>query len=144
MGRPIASALAARWPADTWETTHLGGHRFSGTLLALPSAVTLGRLNAAEAVTVAEQVLAGATSVEHHRGRAGWPARAQVAALHATDGQKADSVVCKEIDGDTVFLEIDGDLVEVDVRATAGEPRRQSCVDDKTKPTTVYTVTERR
>ena len=45
VGRPIAAALAARWPEATWETTHLGGHRFSGTLLALPSGHTLGRLD---------------------------------------------------------------------------------------------------
>ncbi len=50
LGRPIAAALAARWPEATWETTHLGGHRFAGTLLALPSGVTLGRLDVASAV----------------------------------------------------------------------------------------------
>ena len=45
VGRPITAALAGRWPEATWETTHLGGHRFAGTLLALPSGHTLGRLD---------------------------------------------------------------------------------------------------
>ncbi|MEO7423528.1 MAG: sucrase ferredoxin, partial [Ornithinibacter sp.] len=35
-GRPIATSLARRWPEEIWECTHLGGHRFAGTLLSLP------------------------------------------------------------------------------------------------------------
>ena len=46
IGRPVAAALARHWPEETWETTHLGGHRFAGTLLALPSGHTLGPVSA--------------------------------------------------------------------------------------------------
>ena len=31
----MAAALTEQWPAQTWETTHLGGHRFAATLLAM-------------------------------------------------------------------------------------------------------------
>ena len=30
-GRPLAAAIAARWPDITWESSHLGGDRFAAT-----------------------------------------------------------------------------------------------------------------
>ena len=59
LGRPIAGLLSQEWPEGTWETTHLGGHRFSGTLLALPSGLTLGRLDTSNAVAACEAVERG-------------------------------------------------------------------------------------
>lgn len=85
LGRPVAAALAARWPEGTWETTHLGGHRFSGTLLALPSGLALGRVGADDAVAVAEAVVAGALPPGRVRGRAGRSAPEQVAELAARE-----------------------------------------------------------
>ncbi|MEQ7848989.1 sucrase ferredoxin [Nocardioides kribbensis] len=85
LGRPVAAALAARWPEGTWETTHLGGHRFSGTLLALPSGLALGRVGADDAVAVAEAVMAGALPPGRVRGRAGRSAPEQVAELAARE-----------------------------------------------------------
>ena len=80
-GRPVAAALAARWPEATWETTHLGGHRFAATLLALPYAVALGRLDPVAAVEACTDLAAGRLPLEVTRGRAGWPAAAQWADL---------------------------------------------------------------
>ena len=82
IGRPVTAALAARWPEATWETTHLGGHRFSGTLLALPSGLTLGRLDAGTAVAACEEVAAGRVPELVTRGRAGLDGPAQVAELY--------------------------------------------------------------
>ena len=81
-GRPIAAALAERWPEATWETTHLGGHRFAGTLVALPTGVTLGRLDAASAVVACGDLAEGSLPLDRARGRAGLPGPAQVAELH--------------------------------------------------------------
>ncbi|WP_030038964.1 sucrase ferredoxin, partial [Streptomyces resistomycificus] len=36
LGRPLAAELAASGVEGAWEVTHLGGHRFSPTLLVLP------------------------------------------------------------------------------------------------------------
>ncbi len=80
-GRPVAAALAARWPEATWETTHLGGHRFAATLLALPYAVALGRLDPVAAVEACTDLAAGRLPLEVTRGRAGWPGAAQWADL---------------------------------------------------------------
>ena len=118
MGRPIAAALAARWPEETWETTHLGGHRFAGTLLALPSGHTLGRLSVDDAVEACAEVEAGGVPVELSRGRAGRSGVEQVRELHVLGG------------GDP------GDeIVEV-----PGPARRQSCGDLRLKGTTRFEV----
>jgi hypothetical protein len=80
-GRPVAAALAAAgW--DTWECSHLGGHRFAATLLLLPTGDMFGRLDAASAIDVLRRFDAGQLDLSHHRGRAGQPAHVQ-AALHA-------------------------------------------------------------
>ena len=148
-GRPVAAALAARWPDATWETTHLGGHRFAGTLLALPSGFALGRLDAGTAVTACKELEAGRLPLDVVRGRAGLPGAAQVAELHlrrelARDGAAAvegvADVAIRAVDGDTVTLEAVGATYTVRVRTTDGEPRRQSCADAKTKPARVYEI----
>ena len=121
LGRPIAGLLSQEWPEGTWETTHLGGHRFSGTLLALPSGLTLGRLDTSNALAACEAVERGEVPVEWVRGRAGRPGVEQARELHVLTGGDPDD----------------------DVVATPGPARRQSCGDDKVKATTRYVVASR-
>ncbi|CUR58043.1 putative Sucraseferredoxin family protein [metagenome] len=118
IGRPIAGLLTQEWPEGTWETTHLGGHRFSGTLLALPSGLTLGRLDTATALAACEAVDRGEVPTEWVRGRAGRPGVEQVRELHVLAGGDPDD----------------------EVVAVPGPARRQSCGDDKVKATTRFEV----
>ncbi|RYC07378.1 sucrase ferredoxin [Nocardioides zhouii] len=118
LGRPIAGLLSQEWPEGTWETTHLGGHRFSGTLLALPSGLTLGRLDTATALAACEAVDRGEVPLEFVRGRAGRSPVDQARELHVLGG---------------------GDPSD-QVTAVPGPPRRQSCGDDKVKGTTRFEV----
>lgn len=118
IGRPITAALAARWPEETWETTHLGGHRFSGTLLALPSGHTLGRLTIDNAIAACDEVAAGEVPVELSRGRAGRSGVEQVRELHVLSGGSPDD-----------------EVVEF-----AGPKRRQTCGDLKLKGTTRFEI----
>ncbi len=67
-GRPIAAALAAQGSEGVWECTHLGGHRFAGTLLALPEAACYGGLEADTAVDVVAGHRAGRAVAGHLRG----------------------------------------------------------------------------
>jgi len=144
IGRPVASALAGRWPEATWETTHLGGHRFAGTLLALPSGITLGRLDASAAVEACHELEHGVLPAAHARGRAGLSGPVQVADLHVRAElgiDRLDEVVVKDVVGDTVRLAVRGTTYAVTVTQTPGEPLRQSCADLTTKPATGFVVT---
>ncbi len=118
MGRPIAGLLSQEWPEGTWETTHLGGHRFSGTLLALPSGITLGRLDTSTALATCEAVARGEVPVDFVRGRAGRPGAEQARELHVLTGGDPDD----------------------EITAVPGPVRRQSCGDDLVKATTRYEV----
>lgn len=118
LGRPIAGLLSQEWAEGTWETTHLGGHRFSGTLLALPSGLTLGRLDTSNALAACEAVERGEVPADVTRGRAGRPGVEQVRELHVLTGGDA------------------GD----EITAVPGPSRRQSCGDDKIKGTTRFEV----
>ena len=144
LGRPVAGALAARWPEATWETTHLGGHRFAGTLLALPSGLTLGRLDPATAVEACRELEQGLLPVDHARGRAGLSGVAQVADLHLRRElglDRVDDVEVESADGGTVRLRAGAMAYDVAVAQRPGEPRRQSCADLKVKPAPVFEVT---
>ena len=144
LGRPVAGALAGRWPEATWETTHLGGHRFAGTLLALPSGITLGRLDPATAVEACRELERGLLPVSRSRGRAGLSGPAQVADLHLRRElglDRLDDVEVVSADGGTVRLSARGTAYDVTVEQRAGGPRRQSCADLKVKPAPVFEVT---
>lgn len=43
-GRPVVDALAAVDADATWEVSHIGGHRFAGNVLVLPSGEVYGRV----------------------------------------------------------------------------------------------------
>lgn len=140
LGRPVAAALAARWPDATWETTHLGGHRFSATLLALPSGLTLGRLDAESAVRACEDVEAGRVPTMFTRGRAGRSGAEQVAELYLRDQLGLTDVTTIGRQGDTVLLRADQTQWQVVVEQSQGEPQRQSCGADTLKHAPVYVV----
>jgi hypothetical protein len=70
-GRPVAAALAARHPEQTWEVSHIGGDRFAANALVLPHGLYYGRLDAESVTEVAAAQLAGRVSLDHLRGRSG-------------------------------------------------------------------------
>jgi hypothetical protein len=67
-GRPVAAALADRWPEQTWECSHVGGDRFAANVVLLPDGAYYGNLSGASAVPVVERHLAGAVTPAHLRG----------------------------------------------------------------------------
>jgi hypothetical protein len=81
-GRPVAAAIAASADWDTWECSHLGGHRFAATIMLLPTGDMFGWLDPESAVEVTRRFAAGQLMLSHHRGRCGQPVPVQ-AALHA-------------------------------------------------------------
>src|SRR5690242_2618765 len=80
-GRPVAAALAAAFPEQTWEVSHIGGDRFAGNMLALPQGLYYGRLDAESSVSVAEGHVAGRLDLDHLRGRSSYAMPVQYAEL---------------------------------------------------------------
>jgi hypothetical protein len=81
-GRPVAQALATAVPDATWESSHVGGDRFAGNLVAFPHGLYLGRVRPDEAAEVARAYAEGRVSLRHLRGRSCYPMPVQ-AAEHA-------------------------------------------------------------
>lgn len=78
-GRPVAHALADRWPDQTWECTHIGGDRFAANLLVVPDGTVYGNLDAVTAPQVVARHLSGVVDLAHLRGFSGSPPVVQVA-----------------------------------------------------------------
>ncbi|RYB92077.1 sucrase ferredoxin [Nocardioides oleivorans] len=78
-GRPVAEALARRWPDATWECSHLGGDRFAPNVLLLPDLACYGGMPADAAVSTLEAHLAGHVQTRWLRGVAGRHPAEQVA-----------------------------------------------------------------
>ncbi|GAA5160778.1 sucrase ferredoxin [Ornithinimicrobium tianjinense] len=84
-GRPVAQALARRWPEQTWECSHTGGDRFAANVLLLPDGATYGGLDPDTALEAVEGHLQGAPATAHLRGLAGQPRPVQAAMVAAHD-----------------------------------------------------------
>lgn len=78
-GRPLAEALSAAFPAETWESSHFGGDRFAGNLVVFPHGIYFGRIWPEEAEDVVRTYLDGRLDLEHLRGRSCRPMPVQAA-----------------------------------------------------------------
>ncbi|QES44284.1 sucrase ferredoxin [Streptomyces venezuelae] len=81
LGRPLAADLAASEAEGTWETTHLGGHRFSPTLLVLPYGYAYGRMETPAVKEVLDAARAGRVLTKGCRGNSAWERPGQAAEL---------------------------------------------------------------
>jgi hypothetical protein len=150
-GRPVAAAIDAASGWDTWECSHIGGHRFAATVLLLPYGDMFGQLDPESAQQVLRQFDEGQIMLSHHRGRCGQPFPVQ-AALHAAAIQLGD---CRRGAIRASSVRSAGDLWEVEVshrpggrgperayRVTVGSTRLESatlsCADAGPKPDTAY------
>jgi (2Fe-2S) ferredoxin len=87
-GRPVARELAAAAPDRVWETTHVGGDRFSGNVLVVPDGYLYGHVSGESAPRVAAAALAGRVLPDLLRGRtwASMPAQAAEIAVRRITG----------------------------------------------------------
>ncbi|MGW1539910.1 sucrase ferredoxin [Streptomyces sp. NPDC002309] len=116
LGRPLANELAASGMSGTWEVTHLGGHRFSPTVLVLPHGYAYGRVEAHTVKDVLHAVQEGRVVPDGCRGRSAWerPGQAAELAVRTSAGEYAAdalSVVRTEnaarVDGAAARWEVD-------------------------------------
>ncbi|MGW7265566.1 sucrase ferredoxin [Streptomyces sp. NPDC054842] len=136
LGRPLAAELAASGVTGAWEVTHLGGHRFSPTLLVLPFGYAYGRLGAHQVKEVLQGVREGRVVTHGCRGSSAWERPAQAAELAvrtATGEHAADALTVLRTDGaaprwEVTIAHADGRLWRVVVAMGASEPpREESC-----------------
>jgi hypothetical protein len=126
-GRPVAAGLAAAFPDETWEASHVGGDRFAANLVVLPHGLYFGRLEPDTARGVARLLAAGELDLDHLRGRSGLatPLQAAEAALRRyVDERRLDAVrfVSREVHAgrtDAVF-DVSGRRYAVAVTSTRG------------------------
>ncbi|WP_405011311.1 sucrase ferredoxin [Kitasatospora sp. NBC_01539] len=136
LGRPLALELAASGHSEVWEVTHLGGHRFSPTMLVLPYGYAYGRLSGASAKEVLASTASGHTVAEFSRGRSCWgrPGQAAEHAVRLAYGETAADALTvhqerRGADGWAVVVgHADGRRWEVPVtEGAASPPRAESC-----------------
>jgi hypothetical protein len=141
-GRPVAKALDAAHPEETWEISHVGGDRFAANMVVLPHGLYYGRLDPISAIAVAGSHLAGELDLDHLRGRASHPVGVQAAEdllrrdLGAT---RIDDVrlVDRSVDGDVTqaTFAVAGATYVVRVRTVRdGEPALMTCKAQRANP----------
>lgn len=120
-GRPVAAAVAARWPEQTWECSHIGGDRFAANLLVVPDGTTYGGLDPDSAVAVVERHLAGRVDPDHLRGfaTATPPVQAALAVVLRDHGDGGPHDVRPG-----AVTATGADTWEVEVLGSGGLPRR--------------------
>ncbi len=79
-GMPLYSALCSLEPEHTFQTTHLGGHRFAATMLVLPAGVCYGRVLDSEAQAIVKAHRTGELyDLDRLRGRTSYAPAVQAA-----------------------------------------------------------------
>jgi hypothetical protein len=136
LGRPLAAELATSGVEGVWEVTHLGGHRFSPTVLVLPYGYAYGRAEAHLLKEVLQRARDGRVVVEGCRGRSAWERPGQAAELAVRTGTgeyAAEALGVVRTTGaaphwEVTVAHVDGRrwLVEV-AQSAASPPRPESC-----------------
>ncbi|MPY56465.1 sucrase ferredoxin [Streptomyces spongiae] len=136
LGRPLAAELTASGVEGVWEVTHLGGHRFSPTLLVLPSGYAYGRAEAHHVKEVLQGVREGRVVTEGCRGSSAWERPGQAAELAvrtATGEDTAGTLTVVATEGTVprwrvTVAHTDGRRWQVTVAQSASlPPRSESC-----------------
>lgn len=133
-GRPLARALHAAAPEETWEVSHVGGDRFAPNVVVLPTGLYYGRLDPADAAGFVAAHRDGRLSLPHLRGRCAFGFRVQAAEhfLREHTGNvslAAPLLVSSERDGDLthVGLDLAGERWAVVVRTETVAPQQLTC-----------------
>lgn len=134
-GRPLVERLAASFPDLTWESTHVGGDRFAGNLVAFPHGLYHGRVEPDEGPEIARGYGEGRIArLDRYRGRSSDPVHVQ-AAEYALRGHlgldRVDAITAKRSDrrgdlAEVVFATVNGPH-RVRLERTLGAPMRLTC-----------------
>lgn len=133
-GRAAAAAIAAVYPENTWECSHLGGDRFAATMLILPEGLCYGRVDSTDGAELVRLYLDGRLDDRFLRGRTSVPHAVQAAQHFAREALGEDRIdalpavaVQQAEDGVRVLLGAGTGTVEVLLDETMSEPLFSQC-----------------
>jgi hypothetical protein len=136
-GGPLYDALrAAAPPGEVWQSTHVGGDRFAGNVVALPQGTFHGRVEPGDVPALLRAVGKRRVDLDRYRGRSAYPFAVQAAerALRETEGLLGLDdleLLGSERSGDEAwrvrFRTPDGATHRLDVVAELGEPVFLTC-----------------
>ncbi len=147
-GRRAAAALAADYPEETWECSHLGGDRFAATMVILPHGLCYGRVDLApDPTSPARLYLQGLLDNELLRGRTSLPHAVQAAQYFARQ-QLGDNRIQAWAPRDVVHadhrihvrLESADGPIEVILAERFSEPLFSMCRADVAGPVRQFTL----
>ena len=147
-GRPLARTLGAAFPDQTWESSHVGGDRFAGNLLAFPHGLYLGRVRPDEGADVARTYAGGRVPLEHLRGRSCYPMAVQAADYALREREGLDGLEDLELERteeregrSTATFRTPRGRFAVSVVVEASAPAPLTCHSRVEEPAPVYRVT---
>jgi hypothetical protein len=133
-GRPVATAMAAAFPNETWECSHLGGDRFAATLIIFPEGLYYGRATVEDSPELVAQYRRGLVDPRTYRGRSSLPnvVQAAEAAARARTGDDAIAAfihrsTVNESGGWRVTFDHGGSEVIVRMAAASSAPLLTTC-----------------
>jgi hypothetical protein len=119
-GRPLAQRLAASHWDVTWESTHVGGDRFAGNLVAFPHGLCFGRVEPEEAPEIVRAYAEGRIGqLDRYRGRSRDPFHVQAAERALRDHLDLERIDAVSPEGS----DRRGDLAEVRFATAKGAHR---------------------
>jgi (2Fe-2S) ferredoxin len=154
-GRPVAAALASRWPELVWECSHIGGDRFASNVVVLPDGFYYGNLDPESALTTVEAHLGGTVLPDRLRGMARFvpPVQAAVIAAYQHYGPMPPSDVSvratehigpHHAHGSETFVDLviepQGLLVRVHVLSVRRTEAQLTCRAARETPATEYRI----
>jgi hypothetical protein len=141
VGRPLVDdlgGLAANAGVTLLESSHLGGHRFAPTAMALPAGYVFGRLSVPTAVAAFEQLMNDAVPTGQVRGRTNLSRWQQAADIAVRNALGYDGIGGLRFEGGTGPVNAGtsetvrvvtptGASVDVQLTGVGIEPRPESC-----------------
>ena len=134
-GRPLVERLAASFPDVTWESTHVGGDRFAGNVVAFPHGLCHGRVEPEEGPEIAAGYYEGRIArLDRYRGRSSDPFHVQAAERALRDHLSLDRIDAVTPEGsdrrgsamEVTFATANGRR-RVRLARTIGAPMRLTC-----------------
>jgi hypothetical protein len=151
-GRPLYDALRDAAPhGEVWQSTHVGGDRFAGNVVALPHGTYHGRVAPGDVTRLLSALARGNVDVGSYRGRSAYPFPVQAAeqavresqGLHGVDDLTLLGSERRQTDAWRVrFRTPDGAAHRLEVVAELGEPELLTCEAAEPRRARRYRVTE--